>query len=93
LKLRLSTKYFRTRVVIWSSLFAVFIALITAIKSIIESDNKGLLYCLAILFVFVPMTFAGIQTYKENFSRLDKKRWQKPGIKPKLEVISDWIIN
>ncbi|KAA9325207.1 hypothetical protein [Adhaeribacter soli] len=93
MKLRLSTKYFRTRVAIWSSIFVIFVVYSIAIKLFIEDDIERALYFFLLGTISIIVPTAGILTYREKFSRLDKKRWQKPGIKPKLEVLSDWIIN
>lgn len=60
-------------------------------KSESHIDKKAIyLFILGLLSGLTA--FAGFLTYKEKFYRLDKKRWNGDGLKPKLGVIGDWII-
>lgn len=106
---RSSSKYFRVRVAIWSSVFTTLFSLFIAVKLFNESiavtsellsinpliemliEDK-LIYPLLLSLIFGFIAFSAILTYKEKHFKFDKQRWCQKGLKPKLEVISDWVI-
>jgi hypothetical protein len=105
IKLRLNTRYFRTRLAIWVSFtaavcFAVFTY--TFIKSEIEklttaSNQTAVIVITALLIVltsiFVIIGLAAINTYREQLLKFDKTRLKRKGILPKLAVLGDWLTN
>jgi hypothetical protein len=61
------------------------------IKKALFEDKAIYLFILGMSSGLIAL--AGMLTYREKFYRFDQKRWNCKGLKPKLEVIGDWIVN
>jgi hypothetical protein len=99
-KLRLNTRYFRPRSTMWVSCIMVLVFLFKGIETFFDNSlNNVTLISFSGVLLFGFISVLGILTYKDKCLLKDTNRWnnkgawKNEGVKSKLKVISDWIVN
>ena len=101
----MNTKLFRPRVSIWAGFggAAVFSVLnIRLLLGELTEGNKSTnfttiilisLLCFAFVVCFTVVGVVALRTYRNQYMSFDKAKLKRKGIKPKLDLLGDWLRN